>query len=500
MAYIKHMEAIAEKDTVDKLRKKYIWIVISVLFAAFMSKLDVYIVNISLPTIAKYFKTSPTIASRTILAYLIIGTSTLLFFGKLGDRLGQKKVFISGYGVFTLGSLFCGISPNMNTLIISRLIQGLGSAMLISSAYAIIPKYLPRQINGWAFGILSVGAALGIAVGAPVGGFINQYLTWHWVFLINVPVGIIAIITSWKMIPSEKTDKTEINISEFDIPGTLLSLAGLSLLLYGINIGRSAGWTSKSVLLPIFASVIMIALFYLWEKKTRTPILDFSIFKDTRFSFATLSAFFGLAFLGGSSFMMPFYLELGQRLDSMTSGLVLMSFSVGYVFIAPVAGRLADRVQPSLLSTAGMVSLSFAALFFSQALGFKGLTYSLVYLVWLSISFAVFFSPNNSFVMSLPSEDKKGMASGCYTAVGVFGTALGVAVFETIFSLGMSQPGTISGIISKTPSAAVHGCSLAFIAGTALAMLAALFSGLNINRGRHHQKPEFKKHFLNSHH
>jgi MFS family permease len=177
-----------------------------------------------------------------------------------------------------------------------------------------------------------------------------------------------------------------------------------------------------------------------------------------------------------------------------------MSFSVGYVIIAPIAGRLSDRIQPSLLSTAGMASLAFAALFFSQTLGFKGLTSSLVYLVWLSISFAVFFSPNNSYVMSLLSENKKGMASGCYTAVGVFGTALGVAVFETIFSLGISQSGPVSDIISKNPLAAVHGCSLAFAAGTFLAILAALFSGLNIKWGKHHQKPEIKKHFLNLHH
>ncbi len=490
----------ADANSIDALRKKHIWIVVSVLFAAFMSKLDVYIVNISLPSIALYFNTTPSVVARTVLAYLIVGTSTLLFFGKLGDRFGQKRVFIAGYAVFTLGSLMCGISPTMNILVISRVFQGLGAAMLISAAYAIIPKHLPGEINGWAFGILSLGAALGIAVGAPVGGFINRFMTWHWVFLINVPVGIIAIIMSWKMIPPEKTRETKINMKEFDIPGTLLSLSGLSLLLYAINTGHSAGWTSARVLLPILFSIILIALFCIWELKSATPILDFTIFKDRRFVFATLSGFFGLAVLGGSSFIMPFYLELGKKLDSMTSGFILMSFSIGYVVVAPIAGRLADRIQPSLLSAAGMTSLVFAAFFFSQTLAIKGLAFSIIYLIWLSVSFAVFFSPNNSFVMSIPSEDRKGMASGCYNAIGAFGTAMGVAVFETVFSFGASRSGTLSAIISKTPAAAAYGCKLAFIAGMMLAIIAAVFSGLNIKYPHHHYGAQMKRHFLNLHH
>ena len=490
----------ADANSIEALRKKHILIVVSVLFAAFMSKLDVYIVNISLPSIALYFGTTASVVARTVLAYLIVGTSTLLFFGKLGDRFGQKKVFIAGYAVFTFGSLLCGISPNMNILVTSRLVQGLGAAMLISAAYAIIPKYLPKEINGWAFGILSLGAALGIAIGAPVGGIINKFMTWHWVFLVNVPVGIVAIIMSWKLIPSEKMEKQKISVGEFDIPGTLLSLTGLSLLLYAINIGHSVGWTSYRVLLPMSGSVILLALFSLCELKCKNPILDFSIFKDSRFTFATLSGFFGLAVLGGSSFIMPFYLELGKKLDPMTSGFVLMSFSIGYVIFAPLAGRLADRIQPSLLSTAGMTSLVFALFFFSVTLTIKGLIFPIIYLIWLSISFAVFFSPNNSFVMSIPAADKKGMASGCYNAVGAFGTAMGVAVFETVFSLSSAHSGTVSAIISKAPESAAHGCKMAFIAGMALAILAVFFSGINIKYPHHHEGRLLKKHFLNLHH
>jgi predicted MFS family arabinose efflux permease len=372
--------------------------------------------------------------------------------------------------------------------------------MLISSAYAIVPKFLPGEINGWAFGILSVGAALGIAVGAPVGGIVNQYLTWHWIFLINVPVGIIAIITSWKMIPAEKTEAGNFRLSEFDIPGTLLSLAGFSLLLYGINIGHAAGWVSTKVLLPIILSTVLIASFCLWERKSRTPLLDFSIFRDKRFNYATISAFFGLAVLGGSTFVMPFYLELGKRLDSMESGFLLMTFSIGYIICAPIAGRLSDKLQPSLLSTVGMASLAFATFFFSRTLGYKGLIFPLIYLVWLSLSFAVFFSPNNSFVMSLPAEDKKGVASGCYNAAGVLGTALGVAIFETVFSIGLSIYDLSTDGTLKHPGAAACACSLAFIAGMALSILAAVFSGLNIKGDSSIIAESFKKHSFNLHH
>jgi MFS-type transporter involved in bile tolerance (Atg22 family) len=147
-----------------------------------------------------------------------------------------------------------------------------------------------------------------------------------------------------------------------------------------------------------------------------------------------------------------------------------------------------------------MTSLVFAAFFFSQTLAIKGLAFPIIYLIWLSVSFAVFFSPNNSFVMSIPSDDKKGMASGCYNAIGAFGTAMGVAVFETVFSFGASRTGTVSTIISKTPAAAAYGCKLAFIAGMMLAIVAAIFSALNIRYAHHHEGVQMKKHFLNLHH
>jgi EmrB/QacA subfamily drug resistance transporter len=472
------------------LRKRFIWIVISVMFAAFMSKLDVYIVNISLPGIARYFNTSVDVVSRIVIVYLLAGTSTLLFFGKLGDRFGQKKIFISGYALFTLGSLMCGLSSGINMLVFFRLIQGLGGAMLISAAYAIVPKIIPKEINGWAFGIMSMGAALGIAVGAPVGGLIVQYFSWHWIFFINAPIGAIAIILAVKMLPSgEETIKFRGGIKDYDIPGTILSFIGISMLMYAINIGHKAGWKSGIVLSLLAASIIILTAFYFWEKLTSAPLFDFGIYKDAKFLNTNISAFFALALLGGSSFMMPFYLEYSRGLKSLYAGIILMSYSVVYIFVSPATGRASDKIQPPLLSALGMSSSATASIVFSFLLGLNGTIISIIFLIWMGISFAFFFSPNNNYVMSLPSADKKGVASGSYNALITIGTALGVAVFETVFSMSLpSHQGSIATNIASNPgfreginSAFGH----AYLAGGLLCIFAAVFSAVNISRKKH---------------
>lgn len=176
------------------------WIVISVAFSSFIVVLDAYIVNVSLPAIARYFNVGTSDVVHVIVAYLLIITSTLLLFGKLGDRFGFKKFFMLGFCFFTAGSLLCGISPTLGILIASRCLQGIGGAILYAIGTALIPKHLPEHRRGWAFGTVATAAGLGMAIGAPVGGFITQLLNWHWIFLINVPVGTaICHITSCRL-------------------------------------------------------------------------------------------------------------------------------------------------------------------------------------------------------------------------------------------------------------------------------------------------------------
>ena len=423
------------------------WIVITVAFGAFMSKLDSYIVNISLPTIAARFNVTTAEVSWVVLVYLLVSTSTLLLFGKLGDRFGLRKVFFLGYLLFTIGSLLCGVALSLEMLIASRFVQGLGCAMLVAIAFAIIPRFLPHEITGWAFGIAATGAALGIAVGAPVGGIITGFLSWRWVFLVNVPFGIFAMYAVNRYIPDEDgAADRNIKKAGFDILGAALSFAGLALLIYGLNTGREFGWTSPRIIAGFAAAFVFLGAFFLREIKCEEPLLDLRLFKSFPFSAAVASTLFAYMLLAGNTFLLPFYLQMGKGLPTVAVGLVLMIYSVVYMAAGPFAGRISDRMRPSILCGFAMLSAALCSFVFAFTLAAPGLLAVVVFLIWISLSFGFFISPNNNQVMSLAPAERQGSASGVFNTINSLGLALGVCLFEMIMSRSSAlQPGSFTG-------------------------------------------------------
>lgn len=425
----------------------YRWIVITVAFGAFMSKLDSYIVNISLPTIATRFNVTTAEVSWVVLVYLLVSTSTLLLFGKLGDRFGLRRVFFLGYLLFTIGSLLCGVALSLEMLIASRFVQGIGCAMLIAIAFAVIPRFLPHEITGWAFGIAATGAALGIAIGAPVGGIITGYLSWRWVFLVNVPFGIFAMYAVNRYIPDEvRSDSRKLRRAGFDMLGAALSFAGLALMLYGLNTGREFGWTSPRIMGCFAASFLFLAAFFIREIKCEEPLLELKLFKDFHFSAAVASTLFAYMLLAGNSFLLPFYLEVGKGLSTVTVGLVIMIYSVIYMAVGPFAGRISDRIRPSILCGFAMLSAALCSFVFAFTLAAPGLLAVVIFLVWISLSFGFFISPNNNQVMSLAPAEKQGSASGVFNTINSLGLVLGVCLFEMIMSRSSAlRPGSFTG-------------------------------------------------------
>lgn len=481
------------RETVESARqnhnRQYLWIVVSVTFAAFMSKLDSYIVNISLPTIARYFHADTGEVSRTILVYMLVTTSTLLFFGKLADRVGLRKIFIAGYGVFVAGSFLCGISWSIDALVFFRFVQGIGGAMILAAAFAIISKFLPHEIIGWAFGIASTGAALGIAFGAPLGGFINNYLSWHWIFLVNVPVGLFAIVTALKVLPGEEKAALQFENGkwhEFDIPGTLLSFGGLSFLFYAINKGGDHGWNSPTTMIIGGIAAVLLIAFLVWEQKNPTPLLDFHLFRNNRFVYANIAMFFGFMLLAGNTFLLPFYLELAKGLNTLLVGLVITIYSVVYIVFGPLGGRLSDRVKPAYLCAGAMLSASVCSYLFSRSLAGNGLVPVIIFLVWLACSYGIFISPSNNLVMSLAPADKQGIASGLFNTFNSFGIALGVALFEAVFSrspVQQANAGTLEGVVREANTV---GFQNAYMFGSAVCLVSFVFSLLGArNSGGH---------------
>jgi EmrB/QacA subfamily drug resistance transporter len=417
-------------------RSQQLLIVGSIAFAVFMGALDIYIVSISLPAIAHHFNVGTSDAVHVLLAYLLVMTSTVPIFGKLGDKVGLKRLFSLGFCLFVIGSFLCGISLSLGMLVGSRCLQGIGGGMLSAVALAMIPRYVPKQHRGWAFGITSTAAGLGLVVGAPLGGFITEALRWNWIFLVNVPVGIAAIFFARRFIPSDETPAISMTKGRaFDVVGAVLSFFGLLFLVYALNRGQEAGWDSALTISLLVASVVLLISFIMWEKRCHDPLLDLSLFKIPGFFYGTLASLAAFAVGSGTFFLLPFYLVFVKKLSASTAGLVLMIYSVVYMAVSPFMGRLSDKVNPRVLCSSGMALATAVSIFFVFTLKLPGLLPVILYLLGMGLLYGIFVPSNSNLVMGVVPEERQGIASGVFRTMRNLGLVIGVALFETIFSL-----------------------------------------------------------------
>ena len=434
----------------------YFQIVLSVAFAAFIVNVDEYIVNIALPTITADFGIDTGEASWIVLSYMLAIVSTMLLFGKVADRVGLKKVFITGYVLFTLGSLLCGIAHDLRFLVISRSIQGLGGSMLYVSGFAIISEFVPDDRRGWAFGIISTAVGLGLMLSAPLGGFITEYLSWHWVFLVNVPLCAGAIIFGMWVIPAvnKQNKPNRQGFKKFDVPGALLCLIGLLALFIALNRADKSGWHSPLILISSGISVFAISMFIVNEKRHKDPIMNFDIFRRHNFVVGSIDSFAVLVFFTGSNFLLPFFLERVKGLTSSQTGLAMMAYSVVYVIIAPLAGRLSDAFSSRIISSLALTSGATASLSFALTMHLDGVLPTILYLFWLAISMAFFFPTNNNMVMHAVSQEHLGTGAGTFWTLCHLGFLMGVCIYGTVFS--NSFPEGVTDASGRTPTGVPH--------------------------------------------
>ena len=468
-------------DFIVQDSRRQLWIVISVAFSAFMAALDTYVVNVALPTIAVDLNVSPTDAALITLSYLLIITSTLLIFGKIGERTGFKIIFVAGFTLFTAGSFLCGLAPTLSLITGARCVQGLGAAMLYAVGMAMIIRYIPPGKRGWAFGITSTGAGLGVIIGAPLGGFITQYLDWHWIFWFNVPIGIAAIIVALKVMPNDRVHREAgSKRAPFDVAGALLSFIALSLLVMTINRGQQFGWNNWGVYASFLLSAILFVSFILWEKRCRDPLLDLKLYKYASFAFGSFAALAAWSMYSGGNFLFPFYLTMVQGLSASMIGSIFLVGSIVYIVTSLYMGRLSDRIGRRLLCCAGMVSATMALVFLALTLGLPSLIPMIVYLAWIGFSMGTFVSPNNSLMLSSIPAANQGEASAASRAMQNLGMVLGVAIYETVFSVFIPRADLSSEqLVASVPAnVLLMGFSAACFVGAAMCVGALVLSWL----------------------
>ncbi len=398
--------------------------------AAFMCALDTTIVNISLPSIAKYFDSDIATVSWVSIAYLLILSSTLITFGRVADIRGYKKIYFAGFAVFTVGSLACGLSSSVMMLIGFRVLEGVGAAMLQAIGGAMVVRYLPERIRGTAFGILTTSAAVGLAAGTPLGGFLSQFYSWHWIFFVNIPVGIFAVVLALTILPR---DSGEVAEGKFDLSGAGMLLIALVSLIFFLSMGSKLGWLSLGILATIAVSAAAWIGFIFNERKAQTPLINLDFFRSKNFAMAVVVAMLVLLICQGSWYAFPFYLELEKGFAASTAGLILLVPTLLMMVCGPIAGFLSDRIGPRLISVLGSLALIAAFLIFTIMGAKTTLTLIIVALAIEGVGIGLVMPANFNLIMGTSTKGDEAVISSLVNTVRNVGAVMGIAVVTLIF-------------------------------------------------------------------
>jgi EmrB/QacA subfamily drug resistance transporter len=433
------LPASAQRDDREQAGK---WAVLGIVaIGVFMATLDSSIVNISLPSIAKYFGVPLNGAvSWIIIAYLVATAAILLTAGRLADMIGRKAVWVGGLLLFTGSSALCGLAPSLGFLIASRAIQGLGGALLMSVSPAMLTTAFPPQERGRALGLNAVIVSLGVSVGPTLGGLITAYFSWRWIFYVNVPVGILGLIMTLRVL----TERLHRNPGRFDPWGAALLAIGLAGLTAGLSFGQELGWGSPTLIALLVVGLVALVVLPFVEMRVANPIIDLSLFRRRVFVSANLSLILSFLALFAVSFMMPFYLEQLRNFPTEEAGLLLTPLPITIACIAPFSGSLADRIGSRWLAAGGLAICCIGLVFISQLNAQSSLFDILWRLVLTGAGQALFQSPNNSALLGSAPRAQQGSAAGFLATGRTMGQSISVALAGAIFvSLGGAAAGGI---------------------------------------------------------
>lgn len=419
------------------IEKKYLPLLFSTAAASFMVNLDTYIINVSIPAIANNFKISMADVSWVVMSYNLMVVALLLICGKLADRIGLKKLFASGFIIFTASSLFCALSQNIFQLTISRIIQGVGASILYALPQAIIGKFLPQKERGMGFAFNASAAALGIMLGSPLSGLITGFASWHWIFLINIPIGLLIvclILKDNKIFVEQNAYIKGIGNSKFDIKGSFLSFFAILGLTFWLNRLNSLGVKNIYMALLLITSIIFVFLFIFHCFKSQNPLVNLSLFKNKYFTYANLAMFMVSAFLAGNNFIIPFYLSEIKHFSEFQIGLYFIIYSASYMLFSLTYGKISKKVSASKVSTlASLLATSTVVLFIFTLFKTSNL-FTISYFILLGIAFSFFITSNNNFVMFQAKRNEEGAVAGLHRMTGRFGMLFGVVFFEFLFT------------------------------------------------------------------
>ncbi len=418
-------------------RNRKWWTLGAMCFALFMIMLDNTVVNVALPSIQRDLDASISSLEWTINGYTLSFAVLLATGGRLGDIFGRRRMFIGGVVLFTLASATAGFAPDTLSLVISRIVQGVGAAFMMPGTLSIITDAFPASERGKAIGTWAGVSALALAIGPLLGGFLTEHVGWQAIFFINLPVGFGAVLAALFAV-RESRDETVGR--EVDYAGVVLLTAGLTALVLALVEGNSWGWASPAILSLVVGSVILLTGFVAVERRVGAPMVEFGLFANRTFIGAVSVAFVVTFAMLGMFFFLALYMQNILGYSPLEAGVRFLPTTLMVMTVAPIAGRLSDRIGPRWPIVVGL-SLTTASLFMFTQIG-AGTTYSdlLPAFVLMGIGVALTMSPMSTAAMNAVSTSKAGIASGILSMFRMVGGTFGVAAIGAIFQ---SEAGSV---------------------------------------------------------
>lgn len=445
------------------------WTLVLASLGVFMTALDTLVVTTALPVLRVSLHGSLSDLEWTVNAYNLCFACSLLTGAALGDRFGRRRMFCVGLGVFTAASAAAAMAPTVGALIAARAVQGTGAAMVMPLTLTLISEAFPAAKRGMAIGLWGGIAGLAVASGPVVGGAVVQGISWHWIFWLNVPIGLALIPLAASRLTESFGPRPRL-----DVVGLLLAGAGFFGLTWGLVRANTVGWASGEVVGSLLAGAAVVGLFLAWERRAPNPMLPLAIFRRRSLTAANGVSFFLYAGLFGALFLMSQFFQSAQGLTPMQTGVRLLAWTAAPVFVSPLAGRLADRYGNRPFIVGGLllqaVGLGWVAAITQPTSGFAELG---VALTVAGIGTSLVFPTVANEVMASVPEEEVGMAAGTNSAMRELGGVFGVAVLASVFA----RPGAYT-----SPTAFVDGFTAALWAGAGFSAVGVLIGLLVMRR------------------
>lgn len=406
------------------------WALLLTSLASFMGALDNLVVTTALPAIRDDLGGGMEDLEWTVSAYTLTFAVLLMLGASLGDRFGRRRMFAAGIGIFTASSAAAALSTGIEGLIAARAVQGVGAALLMPLSLTLLSAAVPAARRGMALGVWGAVQGLAVASGPLVGGALTEHISWHWIFWLNVPVGIVLIpLVRLRLAESHGPH------DRLDVPGTVLASSALFGLVYALVRGNADGWTAGPVLAGLIGAPVLLTAFVAYELRAAHPMLPMRLFRDR--SFSAVNAASVLMFLGmfGSIFLLSQFLQNVGGYSPLEAGLRMLPWTAMPLIVTPVAGALSDRIGGRPIIAAGLALQSLGLVLWAVAVE-VGFSYTAVLpaLTVSGVGMAMYFAPSANVVLSSVAPEEQGIASGANNALRELGGALGIAVLAAVFS------------------------------------------------------------------